>query len=106
MLAATRGLPGSKPYLLPPVTPEERERLLRELRAKDWVRSSRNRLDLETLSQPRDVCYELPNGDLIPFYRCDGLLVCWDCWRPYSDHPSDEREPCLTVLCNGWRVKL
>jgi hypothetical protein len=51
--------------------------------------------------------YDPPDGGLpIPFYRCDGRLICWDCWRPYSDHPCDKREFCLTVLCNGWRVKL
>lgn len=51
--------------------------------------------------------YEPPDdGAPIPFYRCDGRLICWDCWRPYSTHPCDPREECLTVLCNGWRVKL
>jgi hypothetical protein len=55
---------------------------------------------------PSDGYYDAPNGDEIPFYRCDGKLICFDCWKPYSDHPRDEREECLTVLCNGWRVKL
>lgn len=50
--------------------------------------------------------YESPGGDPIPFYRCDGALICWDCWKPYRDHPEEPREPCLTVLCNGWHVKL
>ncbi|MDQ1584508.1 MAG: hypothetical protein QOF36_2562 [Microbacteriaceae bacterium] len=58
------------------------------------------------LAPPYDGEYEAPNGDLIPFYRCDGRLICFDCWQPYSHHPCDEREECLTVLCNGWRVKL
>jgi hypothetical protein len=53
-----------------------------------------------------DGWYEAPGGQHIPYYRCGGGLVCWDCWRPYGDHPSDMRERCLTVLCNGWRVKL
>jgi hypothetical protein len=54
-----------------------------------------------------DGAYEPGDGGPdIPFYRCDGRLVCWDCWREYSDHPRDPREECLTVLCNGWRVKL
>jgi hypothetical protein len=55
---------------------------------------------------PSDGYYDAPNGDEIPFYRCDGKLICFDCWKPYNVHPSDEREECLTVLCNGWRVKL
>lgn len=53
-----------------------------------------------------DGYYEAPNGDLIDFYRCDGRLVCAGCGRQYRDHPDDSREPCLTVLCNGDRVKL
>lgn len=58
------------------------------------------------IKPPSDGYYDAPNGDEIPFYRCDGKLICFDCWKPYSAHPSDEREECLTVLCNGWRVKL
>lgn len=53
-----------------------------------------------------DGYYEAPNGDEIPYYRCDGGLICWDCWKPYNLHPCDPREECLTVLCNGQRVKL
>lgn len=59
------------------------------------------------IPEPRwDGEYEAPNGEHIPYYRCDGNLICFDCWTPYNTHPSDEREECLTVLCNGWRVKL
>lgn len=44
---------------------------------------------------------------LIPFYRCASRgLICFDCWKDYSEHPSDPNEECLTVLCNGWHVKL
>lgn len=69
------------------------ERLIRELR--------------ERQREPRwDGEYDSPGGDPIPYYRCDGALICWDCWRPYTEHPNEPREECLTVLCNGWHVKL
>lgn len=46
------------------------------------------------------------DGREVPFYRCSGKLVCWDCWKVYSLHPSDKDAPELAVLCNGQRVKL
>lgn len=55
---------------------------------------------------PWDGYYEAETGRTIPFYRCDGRLICWDCWRSYRDHDEDEDMPELTVLCNQWRVKL
>lgn len=61
---------------------------------------------LSGIESPWDGWYEAPNGDLIDFYRCDGRLVCDTCEKQYRDHPDEPREPCLTVLCNGQRVKL
>lgn len=55
---------------------------------------------------PRDDYATGTNGKEIAFYRCDGRLICWDCWRPYSQHDCDSHAYWLTVLCNGWRVKL
>lgn len=44
---------------------------------------------------------------LVPYYRCDGGLICFDCWRPYREHVEEDPDvPELTVLCNRWRVKL
>lgn len=61
---------------------------------------------LEGLRDPRDDLTFGPDGNEITFYRCDGALICWDCWRPYYNHKHDPDADWLTVLCNGWRVKL
>jgi hypothetical protein len=57
-----------------------------------------------------DAWVEVDDGEIqnIPYYRCDGRLICWDCWRPYNSlvHLNCQHAPELTVLCNGWRVKL
>lgn len=61
------------------------------------------------MSHPHDGHYEAPNGDPIPFYRADQRVICEVCKLPYGEwltHKTDPREPCLTVLCDGQRVKL
>lgn len=53
---------------------------------------------------------EIEGADIrfVPYYRADGRLICWDCWRPYHSPTHHDCPYCpeLTVLCNGWRVKL
>lgn len=40
------------------------------------------------------------------FVRAEGDCACPLCSRPYREHPADEAEEWLTVLCDGRRVKL
>lgn len=40
------------------------------------------------------------------YVRASGDCVCSACGATYHDHPADEVEDWLTVLCNGRRVKL
>lgn len=38
--------------------------------------------------------------------RASGNVVCEACGETYYRHPEDPREPWMTLLCGGRRVKL
>jgi hypothetical protein len=40
------------------------------------------------------------------WYRASGRCVCLLCGEDYDHHADDPREPWLTMLCGGQRVKL
>lgn len=40
------------------------------------------------------------------WYRAGGTVVCEVCGWEYRDHADDPREPWMTLLCDGRRVKL
>lgn len=40
------------------------------------------------------------------FLRASGLIRCPQCGEVLYDHPPDPTEPCLTIRCDGARVKL
>lgn len=42
----------------------------------------------------------------IDFDRASGRCICPVCGKEYYDHPQEPEHTYLTILCNGWVVKL
>lgn len=53
-----------------------------------------------------DGLYVGPRGKSVYFFRAEADALCSDCLCAYSGHSKDRHERDMTVLCNGWRVKL